>query len=505
MTNRQRFFANGIMLAAVGILIRSVSILFNSFITRSVGAEGIGLFTLIMNVYAFAVTFATSGISLTVTRLVSSAIGRGEGCEVRSIMNSAIKYTLIFSGAATLTLFFGAPYFAGRVINDLRCTASFRVLALSLIPLALSSVFSGYFVGVKRVTRNATVQVLAQVFKISITAGLLSFISSLGVEGAIIALCVSITLTEMLVFAVAYIEFLVDKRRTLSGNGGKSSHFHSVSSMALPLAVSAYIRSALLTLEHILIPMRLRAGGHTHSEALSAYGVLHGMALPLILYPMSPLSSFAGLVVPEFSESMAREERDRMERIASESINTTLAYSIAATVLVFIFSEGIGYAVYGSYEAGRYIALIAPVIPIMYLDHVTDSILKGIGEHVYSMWVNISDSALSILLVWLLISRLGISGYAIVIVVMEGYNFLLSVIRLYSKIRFRIMPLRYVFIPFLSATLSAVLSRALFEEITAFTPVVWLVLEILFAVCVFAATYKLTTHLFDMKKKRSLG
>ena len=149
MTNRQRFFANGILLAAVGLAIRSVSIIFNSFITRSVGAEGIGLFTLVMNVYAFAVTFATSGISLTVTRLVSSAIGKGRVCDVSGIVSSAVKYTLIFSGVATLTLFFGSTYFANSVLSDPRCTVSFRILALSLIPLALSSVFTGYFVGVK--------------------------------------------------------------------------------------------------------------------------------------------------------------------------------------------------------------------------------------------------------------------------------------------------------------------------------------------------------------------
>ena len=71
------FFRSGIMLTLVGIAMRTVAMFFSAFISRTVGAEGTGLYTLIMTVYSFALTLATSGISLTVTRLVASAIGEG--------------------------------------------------------------------------------------------------------------------------------------------------------------------------------------------------------------------------------------------------------------------------------------------------------------------------------------------------------------------------------------------------------------------------------------------
>ncbi len=489
MTNRQRFFMNGILLTIVGLLIRSVSLVFNSFITRTIGAEGIGLFTLIGTVYSFAVTFATSGISLTVTRLVSSVIGEGKESEVRGVLTSSVIYSLIFSVFASGVLFFGAEYFGAAVLSDARCVTPLRVLSLSLVPLSLSSVFTGYFVGVKRVSKNAVIQVLGQAFKIFTTAFFVFNFSGLSVEKSITMLAVSITLTEILVFVVALIQYMFDKRRYKKNGGGGAGHFHSVSSMALPLAVSAYIRSALLTLEHILIPKRLRDRGDSHNEALSSYGILHGMALPMLLYPMATLTSFASLLVPEFSESTVRCERERMKRIASEAINTTLVYSVAAMTFIILFSEELGYVVYDSYGAGHYIALIAPVLPIMYLDHVTDSMLKGIGEHVYSMWVNISDSLLSVILVWVLIPKLGIAGYAVVIVAMEGYNFILSAIRLYSKIRFRIDFATSLIVPLFAAGVSAILSRKIFARNGVMSTSVWLFLEILFAVCIFVAIY----------------
>jgi len=133
---------------------------------------------------------------------------------------------------------------------------------------------------------------------------------------------------------------------------------------------------------------------------------------------------------------------------------------------------------------------------------VTDSMLKGIGEHVYSMWVNISDSFLSIILVWFLIPRLGISGYAVVIVVMEGYNFILSLTRLYSKIKFRISFIGSGLIPLAAAGISAYISKKLFLENGRMTAPVWLFLKILFAVCVFFAIY-LSLSLVTKKRKSS--
>ena len=141
----------------------------------------------------------------------------------------------------------------------------------------------------------------------------------------------------------------------------------------------------------------------------------------------------------------------------------------------------------------------------MYLDHVTDSMLKGIGEHVYSMWVNISDSFLSVILVCVLIPRLGIAGYAVVIVCMEGYNFLFSAVRLYTKIRFKINFLSSLLVPLFAAGVSALFSRRIFAKDGTMSTPVWLFLEILFSVCIFVAIYLSIKVVIDKSKKQGLS
>lgn len=503
MTNRKKFIYNGILLTIVGLAIKTVNLAFNAFISREVGAEALGLYTLIGTVYSFAITFATSGINLTVTRLVASVVGSGTKGEIRRIMQHATLYALIFSGFATLVLFFGAEYFAARVLCEMRAVVPFRILAVSLVPISLSAVFSGYFIGVKRIVRSAAVQVFGQTLKIFITVFFVLKMAPYGAAYATVALCLSTTLSEIVSFLFSLLQYFFHKKPKIQKE--PRSHFSDVTKMALPLALSAYIRSALLTLEHVLIPSRLRKRGDGESEALSSYGLLHGMALPVVLYPMSPLSSFSGLLVPEFAEALARGDGARMKRITEEVISTTLIYAAPCAIFMYLFSEEIGYVIYSSYSAGHYIAMLAPVVPIMYLDHVTDAMLKGIGEHVYSMWVNISDSLLSVFLIWFLIPKLGISGYAVVIIIMEGYNFLLSALRLRKRIKFKISLFSAVIVPLSLAFVSAFVADRTFKITGELTTPSLLVIKIVFAVCLFLAMYLLTKLILDtkLKKKRA--
>lgn len=484
MSEAKRFFKSGILLTLVGLAMRTVAMFFGAFISRTVGAEGTGLYTLVMTVYSFAVTLATSGISLTVTRLVASAIGEGRPDEVGGVLRGAFIYSLTFGILATLGLFFGAELLGGVVLSDERTVTSLKVLALSLVPAAIGSVLSGYFVGVKRVGFNAAVSVFCQFIKIALTVALVTYLSPYGTVSAVVGLCVGITLTEILGFLLIFFEFLYDWRKNGAKAKNKIPELSGVAKTALPLAFSAYVRSLLLNIEHILIPKKLRESGESSAEAYAHYGTLHGMALPLVIYPMSPLSSFAGLLVPEFAEDMSAGRSERMNRIASKATNATLAYAIISAVFLYVFAEELGYLVYDSYDAGYYISTLAIVVPIMYLDHVTDSILKGIGEQVFSMWVNITDSLLSVFLVWLLIPRMGIMGYAVVIVVMEGYNFLLSFLRLRKKIRFTVTPVSSILIPLIASGVSAYLSRTVFDFCGSTTTPLWLIMKMLFALAI---------------------
>jgi stage V sporulation protein B len=187
------------------------------------------------------------------------------------------------------------------------------------------------------------------------------------------------------------------------------------------------------------------------------------------------------------------------------SLSATLSYATVIAVFLHTFAEELGYTIYGNAASGYYVALLAPVIPIMYLDHVTDSMLKGIGEQVFSMWVNITDSVLSVVLVCILIPRMGIAGYAVVIVVMEAYNFLLSFMRLYRRIRFSLAPMRSVFLPLVCSYLAVIFTRALFPNLGSLTTPPFLIAKLVFAASATVALLAIVHAIKNIRPEKRLN
>ncbi|MBQ8186302.1 MAG: hypothetical protein IJ037_05445, partial [Clostridia bacterium] len=65
------FLKNALLLSAVSLAMRGVSVGFNAWVNGKIGAESMGLFTLVMSVYGFAVTLALACVNLASVRLTS--------------------------------------------------------------------------------------------------------------------------------------------------------------------------------------------------------------------------------------------------------------------------------------------------------------------------------------------------------------------------------------------------------------------------------------------------
>ena len=124
-----------------------------------------------------------------------------------------------------------------------------------------------------------------------------------------------------------------------------------------------------------------------------------------------------------------------------------------------VFASDICAVIYSSTEAAEYLKALAPLMPVMFLDTVTDSILKGLGKQVYTMCVNIADAAISVLFVWLLVPRIGVYGYIFVIFISECVNTVFSIGKLMATVDFKIRIKKVVLSPLVSAVFAANLAH----------------------------------------------
>ena len=466
MNRFKKFIFNGLLLTAVSFIMRGVGVWFNVYISNAVGAEAMGLFTLTTTVYGFAITLATSGINLATTRLVAEALGETSSEKprtnyrkthaVRAVMKRCIAYSLFFSILSATALFLSAPAISRSILRDERALASLKLLSLSLPPISVSSSLSGYFTAVRRVYKNAINQILEQIIKIIVCSSLLARFFANDAKSACLCIVAGGVIAELFSFLLNVTLYLCEKKADASidlrkKEGSRQSRLLGI---ALPVAFSAYLRSALITVEHILIPWGLEKSGASRSRSLAAYGTLQSMVFPLIFFPSAILSSFAGLIVPEISQAAAEGRQCEIKRIASNVFESSLLFAIGAAGIISCLAYELGNTVYPNTDAGSYIKMIAPLIPVMYIDTATDAILKGLGEQLYSMGVNIVDSLLSVVLVIFLLPRFGIEGYIMTVYFTELINATLSITRLLLVTEIKPRLMQIVFKPLLSAIAS---------------------------------------------------
>ena len=446
MKRKQKFIANTFLLTVVTLFMRAVGVSFNVYIANKIGATGMGLFSLIMSVYNFGVTFACSGINLAATKIVSEELAVGSEGGVRRAVRRSAVYGLIFGGAAFLLIFFGAPFAGNVLLNDERTIKPLMILAVSLPCVAMPAAISGYFTAVGRIYKSALVQVAEQLIRVAGCVILLDFLGRTDAQAACNSVVASGCAAEIISFFMIFILLKIDMKR-YSKRGASQGITRRMLWIALPVAVSSYVRSALSTIEHTMIPKGLKKHGSDADTALSSYGIVHGMVMPLIFFPSAVLQAFSSLLIPEVTRYHKRGDTNKINALIEKSLYTTLVFSIGASGIMFFFAEEIGMAVYKSPEAAYFLKMIAPLAAVMYADGVVDAVLKGLNQQVYSMGYNIADSAIAIVLMMFLLPAKGIDGYIIIIYVTEMVNAFLSINRLLHVSDFKIHPLKWTVLP----------------------------------------------------------
>ena len=467
----QKFFLNSVLLSAVSIAVRFVSVSFNAHVAVKVGAECMGLFTLVSSVYSLCVILSCAGANLAVVRAVSETYAkcakesRDPAEPLRRIMKSAAVYSLIFGTAAGGAVFLFSGFIGRELLGDERCILSLKAFALSLPAISLSSSLAGYFTGVGKVYKNAACTVAEQTVKILVVSSLLILIAPRGIEYACLAIVGGGAAAEGISLAAAYILYKTDGTRKRKRGAGEAPAapfgVRNIASLALPVAVGSAARNGLITAEHLAIPRGLASYGLTSSEALSVYGVLHGMVMPVVLFPSAVLYSFAGLLIPELSSCRAVGDRRRIASIEEKVFRSSMLFSVCVSGVFLSFSEGIGEGLYGSAEAARQLRLMALLVPVMYLDSAVDGMLKGLGEEKYCMKINVIDSSLCLVLVFVLVPAFGIDGYIALTVISEVLNAALSIMRLKRVAPFKADIVRWAAVPVLSVSFGAAFAKAL--------------------------------------------
>ena len=434
LTIKSQLFKHTVIMTAVNLIMRSAGVAFNAYLTRKIGSAGIGLFQLVMSVYSLAVTFSCAGIRLAGTRITVEASALGK-TDIRKSLRICLAFAAICGSFFGILLFSLSGIIGSVCLSNVQTASSLRILAVSLPFVAMSSAFGGYFTATGLIPQYSFVQMLEQASKIGIVVFLTDKLSTRGTAYACMAIVAGMTASEI-------ISFLLSSALNAVTSPQKSdkppAKLFRLLRIAIPDAAGACTRSILLTAEHLLIPRGFEKSGSDCAEALAAYGRIHAMAMPVMLYPSAVISSLSALLVPELARLGEIGDRAAINASVKRNLKRTIVFSSVCAVIFGIFAPSISKAVYKTVEAAEYIRILSPLIPVMYTDMITDGMLKGLDQQFYSMKYNIIDSALCVILVIALLPKYAVKGYILILYASELINFYLSLGRLLTVCEIKI-------------------------------------------------------------------
>lgn len=442
-----------LILTCAGIATRLLGFYYRIFLTNAIGAEGLGLYQMVFPLSSICLAVSCSGISVAISRYTASFTASGSKKRAKDSLITGMAVSLILAAASALVLYFAAGIIAEYIFHETRCVLLIRILALSIPPAVIHGCITSYYMGKSNALIPAVSQLLEQmvrigsvllIFTIRESKGL-TVTAATGMAGLLCGEAAS-CLFSLTVCSLSAKDFRIKKPLELTG---KMLH------MAVPLSLNRIILSLIHSMEAVLIPAMLRQNGLTAAESLSTYGILSGMAFPLVMLPSTLINSFSAMLLPAVSGATSASRTASVKKTISTAYEYSMFIGIFCLGAFLIWGDEAGNLLFGVPEVGVYVTAFAWICPFLYISTTLASILNGLGKTKQILFLDVSTHLLRILLIILLIPRMGITGYLIAFLVSEISLALLSALflnRLYS-VTFDVI--RLVVKPALSLAVSA--------------------------------------------------
>lgn len=378
LSDKKRAFLTGtLLLTGTGFACRVLGFFYRIFLSRTIGAEGLGLYNMIHPVFGICFALCAGSVQTALSQFIASHMDKG-----RSVFHTGLVISMSMSFALAFLICRHADFLATRVLMEPRCAPYLPIMGISVPFAALHACINGYYYGMQKAKVPAFSQVAEQVIRMS----LVFLIASLWTEkGGVITVhlaAIGHLIGEMASAAFTFLCLCVipPQKRGIGAASGFLSTAAPLLALAFPLMGNRLVLNLLASAEAIWIPSRLQMSGLSNSDAFAIYGVLTGMALPFILFPSAITNSMAVLLLPSVAQAQAEGRKGRITASISMSLRYSLYMGILCIGIFTLFGNPLGTSVFHDADAGRFIRILAWLCPFLYLATTMGSILNGLGR-----------------------------------------------------------------------------------------------------------------------------
>ncbi|MGN1207995.1 MAG: oligosaccharide flippase family protein [Christensenellales bacterium] len=359
------------------LLTRIVGFFIRIFMSRTLGAEIIGIYQIACSIASVFLTIVSSGIPLSISRFSAEFLAQKEYSKSSKMITSG---TLISAGLAVLicilTLIF-KPLIIKLSASTLVASVLIALLP-TVVATSLNVGFKGYLWGAQKHFANCFVDFVEQIVKFILI--LIMVPNAKTLQQGIINCALSVSIACVLSTTISMCFYFKHKGR-FSNPKGYIKPLLKKSTPITMLRIASSIGGMLIS---FIMPIMLVKVGYSSEQAISLFGIALGMTLPLLYLPNTLVGSLCTALIPDLAKLKAEHN---MEEFSSK-VKTSFVFSVFISLfLVPCFSavgKEIGVFVYNNELSGVMLEYSALIMLPMGINDIASSVLNSLGYEIKS-------------------------------------------------------------------------------------------------------------------------
>lgn len=385
------------ILAAAGMLVKVIGLIYRSPLLSIIGIEGNGYYNAAINIYTIILLISSYSIPSAISKVIAQRLAFKEYRNAQRVFVCALLYVLVVGGVASILTFVGAPFLVGKNKN---AVVALRVLSPTIFFSGFLGVLRGFFqahgsmvhTSISQVLEqilNATVSILAAKLLIGLVAdGDATTRAIYGSAGSALGTGAGVLTGLLFMFGVYRLNGGVIKRRV---EHDKSWHeesykeiFKVIFTIVTPFILSTFIYNCTTAVN---MNIYLYVMDYKKMDAILAsnhYGIFSGLAVAVVNIPIAIASAMSSAIIPGVAASYVKGTVAQTRKQVTRAIQMTMLIAIPAAVGIAVLPKPIMHFIFPQKEsldiASGLLAALSVTVVLYSLSTLTNAILQGIGK-----------------------------------------------------------------------------------------------------------------------------
>ena len=398
------FLMQGSILAIASIISRIVGLIYRIPLTATIGKTGNDYYGTAYEIYNIILLISSYSIPLAVSKLVSARIAKGHVKDANKVLHGALLFAFISGGIAAIVVYFGAEFFTGALLKTPLSAIALKVLAPTLLVVAILGVFRGFFQGLGTMIPSAISQIGEQIVNaiVSVVAANLLFSYGKKVGGvlgdvkgysaAFGAAGGTLGTSTGAAFALIFILFIFFAfKKVFSRMLKKDKHKHTESfgdimpvliMTIIPVLLSTTVYNISSIIDQGIFKNIALVQGYDKNVISEYWGVFTGQYKVLINVPLAIASSMAASTVPSLTAAFNSNDKQLVKKQINMANRFVMIIAFPCAVGLMVLASPIMVLLFNDSESSSALMLIIGGCSVIFysLSTLSNGILQGIDK-----------------------------------------------------------------------------------------------------------------------------